>query len=261
MTPHVSSKPGCYAQHLGDCRAPVTKEHVVSRALLEAIWQGESRGRVHGLTFLRTMPDRPEQIGISALTARILCEGHNSALSSLDTEIAKLFLAMERLVLDEINGDPVAANSYIRGDLVERWMCKTLINGLFSGNFPAPFVDSFAGQLPGDEALQIIYRNAALPKGQGVYLTHERLQVDHQVFRLEVVGHPTGITGLRMWIMGSLFSLVLTNERDAFPELATATYRPKKIITVRTRNAIVLSWEGEFTDTALELHISDPPMT
>src|SRR5262249_29863863 len=148
---------------------------------------------------------------------------------------------------------------YVRGDFIERWMFKTLLNGLFSGNFPVPFVNSFAGQLPGNEALQIIYRNARFPKGQGIYLAHDRSRVDHHVFRLEVVGHPTGICGLRMWVMGSLFSLVLTDERDAFPELATATYRPKKIITTTTRNAIVHSWAGEFTDTTLELYISIRP--
>jgi hypothetical protein len=80
---------------------------------------------------------------------------------------------MKQPVLDEINGEPVAVNSYVRGDFIERWMFKTLINGLFSGTFPAPFVNSFAGQPPGDEALQIIYRNAPFPQGTGL-LPHSR---------------------------------------------------------------------------------------
>jgi hypothetical protein len=214
---------------------------------------------VYGLSFLRATPDDPVQLGIKALTAKILCEGHNSALSPFDTEIVKFFRAMERLVHDEIKGERVEVNSDVCGDFIERWMFKTLINGLFSGNFPAPFVNSFAGQLPYDEALQIIYRNAPFPKGQGIYLAHERSHVDHHVFRLEVVGHPTGIAGLRMWVFGSLFSLVLTDERDAFPELATTTYRPQKLVGATSRNAIVLSWAGEFTDTSLALRMSDPP--
>src|SRR5690606_21132648 len=107
-------------------------------------------------------------------------------------------------------------------------------------------------------ALQIIYRNAPLPKEQGLYISHDRSLVDHHVFRLEVVGHSTGIVGLRMWVMGSLFLLVMTDERDAFPELARTTYRPEKIVGEKTQSAIVLSWTGEFTDTALELRLSDP---
>jgi hypothetical protein len=259
MTPNVSSNPGCYVQHLGDCRGPVNREHVVSRALLEAIWQGESSGSLYGLTFLCATPDEPAQLGINALTAKILCERHNGALNPFDAEIVKFFRAMERLVLDEIKGEPVAVNSYICGDFIERWMFKTLINGLFSGNFPVPFVNSFAGQLPPDEALQIIYRNTPFPNNQGIYLTQDLSRVDHHVFRLEVVGHPTGIVGLRMWILGSLFSLVLTDECDAFPELVTATYRPKKIVSAKTRNAIELSWAGKFSDTALEMSMSNPP--
>jgi hypothetical protein len=101
MTPRVSSNPRCYAQRLGDCRGPVNGEHVISRALLEAVWQGESAGHLYGLTFLRATPNEPAQIGIKASTAKILCEGHNSALNPFDTEIVKFFRAMERLVLGE----------------------------------------------------------------------------------------------------------------------------------------------------------------
>jgi hypothetical protein len=215
---------------------------------------------VYGLSFLRATPDEPAQLGIKALTAKILCQGHNEALSPFDAEFAKLFRGMERLMVSETNGDPVGANSYGQGDSIERWMFKTLINGLFSGNFPVPFVNTFAGQPPSDEALEIIYRNAPFPKGRGVYLSQDHSRVDHHVFRLEVVGRPTGVVGLRAWVMGSLFLLVLTDETDAFPELATATYRPRKIVTAKTRNGIVLSWAGEFTDAELELRLSDGPV-
>lgn len=257
MTTRISSNPSCYAQRLGDCRGPVNREHVVSRTLLDAVWQGDSVGSVYGLTFLRATPDQPAEIGIKALTAKILCKGHNGDLSPFDFEIVKFFRAKERLVVDEANGGPVAYKSYVCGDFIERWMLKTLINGLFSGNFPSPFVIGFASQLPRDEALQIIYRNAPVPNGHGLYIARDRSRVDHHVFRLEVVGHPTGIVGLRMWIFGSLFSLVLTDELEAFPELATATFRPRTIITEKTRNAIVLKWAGKFTDTKLELRMSN----
>jgi hypothetical protein len=259
MTSDISSKTGCYAERLGDCRGPVNAEHVVSRVLLDAIWEGARGGRVYGLTFLHATSENPASIGIRALTSHILCEGHNSGSSSLDTESAKLFRAMERLVLAENKGEPVATNSYVRGDLVERWMFKTLVNGLFSGNFPIPFTDSFAGHLPNDEALQMIFRGAPIPKGQGIYVSHERSLVDHQVFRLEVVGYPQGIAGLRMWMLGSLFSLVLTDEKDVFPELQEATYRPGKLITAKTRNALMLSWPDNFAGETLEIRMSDGP--
>jgi hypothetical protein len=141
-------------------------------------------------------------------------------------------------------------------------MLKTLLDGLFSGNFPASFAQSFAGQLPPDEWLQIIYRNASFPPGQGMYVSNGLGQVNYRtVFLLEVMGHQTGIVGLRMWMFGTLFTLVLAeeSERDAFPELATATFRPAKIVSQKTRNGIVLSWAGSLTDTTLELRMSDKP--
>jgi hypothetical protein len=196
------------------------------------------------------------------LTAKILCEGHNSALSPFDTEIVKFFKALERLVQSDHDGGPIARNDYITGDLVERWMLKTLINGLFSGNFPAPFVESFAGQLPPNEWLQMIYCNAAFPPGQGLYVSNGPGQVNYRtVFLLEVMGHQIGIVGLRMWMFGSLFTLVLTDasQCDAFPELGMATFRPAKIVSQKTRNGIVLSWAGSSTDTVLELRMSDKP--
>jgi hypothetical protein len=262
MTPAVCSNPGCYARYLGDCRGPVNREHVVSRSLLDAVWQGEKGGRVHGLTFLRATAENAAQMGIKNLTAKILSEGHNSALSPFDAEITKLFNAKERLLTDEIRGDPVAANSYVNGDFIERWMLKTLCNGLFSGNFPVPFVNSFEGQPPTNGMVQIIFRNTPLPTGQGIYVSHEGLPVNaDNVFQLAVVGDPTGIVGLRMWMLGSLFTLVLSNDHEAFPELASATYRPAKIIATNTRNAIKFFWAGSHSATNLEISYTDPPDT
>ena len=258
MTPK-SSHPECYARALGDCLGPVSREHVVTEALLKAVWQGAKGGQVYGLTFLAATPEGGGQFGINALTAKILCDGHNNALSPFDAEIMKFFKAMERLVRSEHDGEPAAQNSYVNGDFIERWMLKTMYNGVFSGNFPIPFAPNFAGQLPPEDGLQVIYRNAPFPTGWGVYLFGEHAHIDHDVFQLEAVGHPTGVIGLRMWLFGSLFTLVLTDEHDAFPELATATYRPKKIVTAKTRNGIVFSWAGEFTDETLELRMFDTP--
>jgi hypothetical protein len=227
--------------------------------LLEAVWDGELGGNVHGLTFLRGDRENPTALGIKNLTAKILCEGHNRALGPFDNEMTKLFRAMERLVLDENKGDPVAVNSYVSGDFIERWMLKTMCGGLFSGNFPVPFVNSFEGQLPTDHCLHILFRNVPFPAGQGLYVDHELSHVDHHVFRLTVVGDPTGIVGLRMWVFGTRFMLVLTDDHASFPELVEATYRPAKIITANTRNAIIMSWVGDRSGTALELRLFDNP--
>ena len=62
-----------------------------------------------------------------------------------------------------------------------------------------------------------------------------------------------------MWMLGCQFTLVLTEDHELFPELATATFRPAKIIAIKTRNATVFSWRGECTDIDLEFALTDPP--
>ncbi len=259
MKPPNCSNPGCYAQRLCDCRGPVNREHVVSKSLLKAIWPDEPGGMVKGLTFLRNDPNNAARLGIGSLIAKILCEGHNRDLSPFDSEMTKLFQATERLVLDDITGDRVDCKYFVNGDHIERWMLKTLSNGLFSGNFPVPFVNSFAGQLPPDADLHTIFRNAPFPPGRGLYITHDQSHIDHHVFRLAVVGDPSGIVGLRMWVFGSLFTLVLTDANTPFPELANATYRPAFTITAKHRNVISMSWAGDHSDTALQLAFDDIP--
>jgi hypothetical protein len=106
----------------------------------------------------------------------------------------------------------------------------------------------------------MMFRNTPILKGQGLYVSLDRSLLDHHVFRLEVVGYPAGIAGLRMWMFGSLFLLVLTDQQDAFAELERATYRPGRIIAAKTRNAVVLSWPVQVTDTTLTLRMSDPAM-
>jgi hypothetical protein len=219
------------------------------------VWEGERGGRVYGLTFLnrKATPENPARLSIASLTARILCERHNSQLSKLDTEAAKLFRGLERLRAGEENGESVAANTYINGDRVERWMLKTLLNGAYSGNFPVPFVRSFAGQLPPDEVLQVIYRGAPFAAGEGLYMGLAPALVNHEVFQLEVVGHQTGIVGLRVWMFGTLFTLVLSKERESFPELDRASYRPRRIVTANTRNSILFSWDGESSGQVFQI--------
>ncbi|VTS01170.1 Uncharacterized protein OS=Sphingobium herbicidovorans (strain ATCC 700291 / DSM 11019 / NBRC 16415 / MH) GN=BV98_002977 PE=4 SV=1 [Gemmata massiliana] len=258
MTP-LCSNPSCYAQQLCDCRGPVNREHVVSRSLLEAIWPEESGGLVSGLTFLRNDSNNPARLGIGSLTAKILCEGHNRDLSPFDAEMTEFFKATERLLLDDITGGRIGHEYFINGDCIERWMLKTLCGGLFSGNFPVPFVNSFAGQLPPSENLQTIFRSSSFPPGRGLYVTHDQSRVDHHVFRLTVVGAPSGIVGLRMWLFGSLYTLVLIDDHEPFPELASATYRPARTVATKNRNTIAMSWVGEHSAGPLELVFSDTP--
>lgn len=260
MTLTGCSNPECYAQALCDCHGPVNREHVVSASLLQAIWPDEPGGLVRGYTFLRRGgQNNPAPLGIKSLTAYILCKRHNELLSPFDTEMTKFFKATEQLMLDCNTGERTNQCDSLNGDHLERWMLKTLSNGLFSGNFPVPFTESFAKHLPPVEYLNILYRNAPFSPGCGLYVAHDQAQIHEHVFCHEVVGAPNGIVGLRMWVFGSLYTLVLSDEHGPFPELANATYRPSGFFTPMTGNSILLHWAGAHSDTMLQLDYSVKP--
>ena len=81
---------GCFAVHLGDCSGGISKEHYVSRSVLAI---AGNTVQVSGFPWQE--PDEPLEIGIGALTSRILCSHHNSELSPLDETASKFLRALK----------------------------------------------------------------------------------------------------------------------------------------------------------------------
>jgi hypothetical protein len=80
----------CYAAPLCDCRGKITREHPFSETLLERLDRngGLRVGGFRGFSAGQEKILRP-----NALASKILCERHNSALSSLDSNAVRLFNA------------------------------------------------------------------------------------------------------------------------------------------------------------------------
>jgi hypothetical protein len=118
-------KSGCWAKSLGDCSGKLSGEHIVSASL----WTGPMI-RVSGGPWGET----PRDIGVSSMTAKVLCRSHNSALSSVDAAGAAAFatlgkateLTERRRVLPSHQWIPWWFG--IDGPLLERWFLKTAIN-------------------------------------------------------------------------------------------------------------------------------------
>lgn len=99
----------CWATHVGGCSEKISREHLISRALLPALTV-----IVEGFDWCK----EPKSIGADALTRKILCTHHNSELSTADEAIAGFnILAKERKV-----------GIAISGRSLERWFLKTLVN-------------------------------------------------------------------------------------------------------------------------------------
>src|SRR4026208_2176624 len=74
-------KAGCWAADLGDCGGKLSGEHLVSASL----WTGPAVPASGGPW------GEPREIGISSLTAKILCQHHNSRLSEVDVAGSQAF--------------------------------------------------------------------------------------------------------------------------------------------------------------------------
>lgn len=78
---------GCYLASSQNCGGALSREHYISRALID-------RSEV----FVRGMPWQKEEVqrfSPDNLTAKILCRRHNSALSPLDEHAKRFFLSLE----------------------------------------------------------------------------------------------------------------------------------------------------------------------
>jgi len=123
------ANPGCYLKHTNNCSKRMSREHYISRCVLEVT-------KTFGLRGLPWQDPNEEVVdyGIESLAARILCERHNSALSPLDAMAARVY----RIIM-QIRDDLANRTRYDRGrwfiasgEALELWTLKTLYGIYFA---------------------------------------------------------------------------------------------------------------------------------
>jgi hypothetical protein len=245
------NNPDCFAGALGDCCAEISGEHYSSEVILRRISRNKRAVLVKNLPF--QVPEALQEIGIKSLVASVLCRKHNSALAQFDSAGGELFARMDEIdgrITAEVGGHEVFE---VDGDRVERWLLKTLVAGLFSGNLRVGSVPDLKGVHPPREWLDILYRAARFPAGLGLYLAAakpgEVLSTEPTVFKLGATGTHDGVViGLQTWIFNFAFTLVLARMPDpAPPELTHATYRPRALVFVAgdgSNKRINFLWES-----------------
>jgi hypothetical protein len=121
----------CWAACVGKCSDKLSGEHLVSQSLF-----------LNDFVTVQGMPwckDQPKRIGLSRLTAKILCDRHNNALSPVDTAGAEAFATIRELmkvlrVRKTLKPHIWKIRRYeIDGQGLERWFLKTLINVCCNG--------------------------------------------------------------------------------------------------------------------------------
>lgn len=165
MGPIISTKPpgprtgrsvvGCYAAPLADCDGQLTAEHYVSKTVLKQLGKGFT---------IKGPPWAPTDTRVSAasLTAKVLCERHNHALSDIDAVAGRFY----PLMLAAVNGRDIGEHVFDGEDL-ERWAIKLMLGIGASGNVTYPGIGKVTAAEVPEEHLQILFGEREMRPGCG----------------------------------------------------------------------------------------------
>lgn len=109
----------CWAREIGRCGGGISREHVISDAILAHFTDLTVLGYPWCLK-------EPKHIGPASLVAKNLCRDHNSMLSNTDSAAATLFRALREQMDTAVPA--YDAPVVINGLYLERWFLKTGIN-------------------------------------------------------------------------------------------------------------------------------------
>lgn len=114
------SNPKCYARHLDSCAGLITREHFISKIVLEKV----DTINPSGIPWLAHLNKNVDE---SYFKTKCLCKKHNEHLSPLDTFAGKAFDVLKSF------GQNQAETAVIWGPTLEKWFLKVLI-GLIATN-------------------------------------------------------------------------------------------------------------------------------
>ncbi len=190
--------PECYARSLNDCSDDISKEHYVSRNILESFAPSGRFDVVNPPWALgKTVPVSP-----GTFFARVLCRRHNNALIDLDTTGGNFFRAVMA------GTDTKTAPQAFNGINLERWLLK-LLCGLSAGKPADGPLPSAGPWVAPDLWARILFGELTFPPACGLYFDGtlgRQLNYAHQIGmeRFDINGE---LAGLRVSLLG--FALVL----------------------------------------------------
>ncbi len=121
----------CYAAQLGDCAGPLNKEHFVSRTLLVDF---EEHDGLHITGYPHGNDDGKIAMSVASMSTKVLCESHNSRLSSVDIEGSRFVQAFFRAHVGLLEEKLTTDQTYeCDGPLIERWLLKYAFGLIASG--------------------------------------------------------------------------------------------------------------------------------
>lgn len=185
----------CFANCLGDCAKGISREHYISRSLLELVT--DENGKVDlGGPLDRGKPLPPQNLAV----AKILCGKHNSDLSDYDSEVNNL--VRDILSFNQSDHDQTLE---VNSQKVTLWMIK-LILGYHAANKKLEYIGD---QNSVDYLVRLLFKEIALPSefGFNVYggETNAGFPADkirdggYPPWMFEILGAENRVGGVRLW--------------------------------------------------------------
>ena len=125
----------CYAGFLGECDGGISREHYISKKVLDVLALGgtlnvaqQTAGKVH----------YEYTSGVETVAAaKVLCKKHNSFLSALDSHAGDFFTSVYHCTRGGIQGliDFSQFKTDLSGRLIEKWLLKMACGAIASGSW------------------------------------------------------------------------------------------------------------------------------
>ena len=154
--------PQCYLSITNDCSTKLTREHIVSSAVLREI---DIVIALEGLPWLQ--PRQKKHLRISAINSKVLCDRHNTALSKLDKIGTKFFKALKQFTIASYNGKERLV--IVSGRDLERWMLKILYGLLASNSLQQDYGNPIRCNVD-QRCIDLLYEKVPFEQGRGLFV-------------------------------------------------------------------------------------------
>jgi hypothetical protein len=262
-TQNTFAHPKCYARLLGNCSKEISKEHFISRNILEELHQSGGL-RVGGMPW--NAPGAVVAISPTSLAGKVLCRHHNSLLSDLDVLGGRFFKALNSIHAASSGGLSSLRDAVYQfdGNGVERFFLKILLGGVASGNLRGPG-GTTATQGFDASLLRRLFGEEAFPPATGMFLLGELnvpwlVEQPLQAAALIDNGNPVGVL---VSIAPLRFALAVVPPGDNSPLLSGKSfYRPATITMADLTNGkIIFTWKGKAGNEDIVVGPAQPPPT
>jgi hypothetical protein len=256
------SHPSCYLRGTQNCSEDISREHYVSKSVLDQIG---STLRVTGVPWLGV--DEALETSVASLTAKILCSRHNETLGPLDQEAALIFGKL-RLALTDLDRKTLSRKPILHlvsGEMLELWMLKVACGIFYSVGGVDGQRLSAVSKIDLDKVSRAFFEHR-WDERAGLYFRGDigqgfKVSLDVAVAPLRDPETET-YCGVRMALQGMMLDFLFDSSTTGPWPWSGFARRPSELIFERgpRRHGLVLSWPPGTPDIGVRLkHGKGPP--